>query len=226
MKALFLFAVAFCGLGFAGYVYLVPYQKMQHAVALRQAELATQRAAADEATAERDKLKEKLDAYVSADKDKSSVEAKKKAATDALSTGLKGGMEELGGTVGVAGDGVRITFPAAKVIDKNGIDVSDAGKTVLKLVAGTAKKENAKVRIFARTSAAPPPKELRKLFKTTGEMRAVRAARVMSALQEAGLAAADVVIAGEADKPAGRGRGHKGPPPATADRLDLEVEPG
>ncbi|MFL5306487.1 MAG: hypothetical protein ACJ8F1_14820 [Polyangia bacterium] len=223
MKALFFFAVAFCGLGFAGYVYLVPYQKMQHAVALRQAEVATQRAAAEEATAERDKLKEKLDSYLSADKDKSAVEAKKKAAKDALSADLKGGLEELGGTVGVAGDGLHVTFPAAKVIDKNGIDVSDSGQAVLKLVAGTAKKDNAKVRIFARTSSAPPPKELRKLFKTTGEMRAVRAARVMSALQEAGLAPGEVVIAGEADKPAGR-RGHKAPPPP--DRLDLEVEPG
>ena len=39
-KQLFWFAVAFTGLGFAGYVYLVPYQKMQHAVGSRQAELA------------------------------------------------------------------------------------------------------------------------------------------------------------------------------------------
>jgi hypothetical protein len=224
MKTLFFFAVAFCGLGFAGYVYLVPYQKMQHAVAMRQAELATQRAAAEEATAERDKLKEKLDTYVSADKDKSAADAKKKAGTDALATGLKAGLEELGGTVGVAGGALRVTFPATKVIDKNGIDVSDAGQAVLKLVAGTAKKENAKVRIFARTSSAAPPKELRKLFKTTGEMRAVRAARVMSALEEAGLAPADVVIAGEADKAGSRGRGHKASP--AADRLDLEVEPG
>ncbi|MES1207511.1 MAG: hypothetical protein ABUS79_16365 [Pseudomonadota bacterium] len=226
MKTLFLLAVAFCGLGFAGYVYLVPYQKMQHAVAVRQAELATQRSAAEEAAAERDKLKEKLDTYATADKDRSAVEDKKKAATDALSSGLKGGLEELGGTVGVSGGGLHITFPAAKVIDKNGIDVSQTGETVLKLLAGTAKKEHAKVRIFARTSSAPPPKELRKLFKTTGELRVVRAARVMSALQQAGLAPGDVAIAGEPDKPAGRGRGHKGPPPAPPDRLDLEVEPG
>ncbi len=226
MKALFFFAVAFCGLGFAGYVYLVPYHKMQNAVAVRQAEVATQRAAAEEATAERDKLKERLDTYLSADKDKSAVEAKKKAATDALVAGLKGGLEELGGSVGVAGGGLRITFPAAKVVDKNGIDVSESGQTVLKLVAGTAKKESAKVRILVRASSALPPKELRKLFKTTGELRAVRAARVMSALQEAGLPPGDVVIAGESDKPAGRARGHKGPPPAPPDRLDLEVEPG
>ncbi|HXJ19348.1 MAG TPA: hypothetical protein VMT03_03875 [Polyangia bacterium] len=225
MKALFLFAVAFAGLGFAGYVYLVPYQKMEHAVALRQAELTTQRAAADEASAERDKLKARIDSYVSADKDRSAVEAKKQAALDALSTGLKGGLEELGGSVAVQESAVHIRFPALKVIDSNGIDVSEAGQTVLKLVAGTVKKENAKVRVLARTSSAPPPKELKKLFKTAGEVRAVRAARVMSALEEAGLSPSDVTIVGQADKPPPRAHGRKGqaPPP---DHLDLEVEPG
>ena len=46
-KQLFWFAVAFTGLGFAGYVYVIPYQKMQHSVGTRQAELASERAAAE-----------------------------------------------------------------------------------------------------------------------------------------------------------------------------------
>lgn len=225
MKALFWFAVAFSGLGFAGYVYLIPYQKMVHAVGVRQAELASQRAAADEAAADRDKLKARLDSYVSADKDRSAAESKKKATLDALAGGLKGGLEELGATVAADGTTLKISFPAAKVIDKNEIDVSDAGSAVLKLVAGAVKKESGRVRIFARTSSSAPPKELRKLFKTAGEMRTVRAARVMSALEDAGLPPGDITIVGEADKPA-RGRGRKGAPTAAADRLDLEVEPG
>ena len=226
MKALFWFAIAFAGLGFAGYVYLIPYQKMQHAVALRQAELATQKAAADEASAERDKLKNRLDTYISSDKDRSAAEAKKQASLDALSTGLKGGLEELGGTVAVQGSALHIGFPAPKVIDSNGIDVSEAGQTVLKLLAGAAKKENAKVHIVARTSSAAPPKELRKLFKTAGEVRVVRAARVMSALEQAGMSPSDVTIVGQADRPLPRSRGHKGQAAAPPDHLDLEVEPG
>lgn len=225
MKALFWFAIAFCGLGFAGYVYLIPYQKMVHAVGVRQAELASQRAAADEAAAERDKLKTRLDGYVSADKDKSEAESKKKATLDALSSGLKSGLEELGGSVSAGDASVKITFPAAKVIDKNEIDVSEAGSTVLKLVAGAVKKESARVKIFARSSSAAPPKPLRNLFKTAGEMRTVRAARVMSALEEAGLPPADITIVGEADKPS-RAHGRKGASPVGADRLELEVEPG
>ena len=226
MKALFWFAIAFAGLGFAGYVYLIPYQKMQHAVAVRQAELVTQKAAADEAASERDRLKSRLDTYVSSDKDKSAVESKKQAALDALSTGLKGGLEELGGTVAVQGTALHIGFPAPKVIDSNGIDVSEAGQTVLKLLAGAVKKESARVRIVARTSSAATPKELRKLFKTAGEVRAVRAARVMSALEEAGMPPSDVTIVGQADKPPPRGRGRKGAASAPPDHLDLEIEPG
>jgi hypothetical protein len=226
VKALFWFAIAFAGLGFAGYVYLIPYKKMQDAVAVRQAELVTQKAAADEASAERDRLKSRLDTYISSDKDKSAAEAKKQSTLDALSTGLKGGLEELGGTVSVQGTAVRIGFPAPKVIDSNGIDVSEAGQTVLKLVVGAVKKENAKVRIVARTSSAAPPKELRKLFKTAGEVRTVRAARVMSALEEAGMPPADVTIVGQADKPPPRSRGRKGAASAPPDHIELEVEPG
>jgi hypothetical protein len=86
--------------------------------------------------------------------------------------------------------------------------------------------------VVARTSSAPPPKELRSLFHTAGEMRAVRAARVMSALEDAGLPPTQLTIVGEADKPAPRAHG-KGPQgkqgkktaaPA-ADQLDLQVEP-
>ena len=80
-----------------------------------------------------------------------------------------------------------MSFPVAKVIDANGMDVSEAGQAALKILAGAAKKEDAKVRVVARTSSAQPPKELRSLFHTAGEMRTVRAARVMSALEEAGL---------------------------------------
>jgi flagellar motor protein MotB len=231
-KQLFWFAVAFTGLGFAGYVYLIPYQKMQHAVGTRQAELVSARAAADEATAERDKLKTTLKTYTGADKDKAAAEAKQKTTSEALELALKTGLGELGATVTADGTKLRVSFPVDKVIDANGMDVSEGGQAAMKILAGAAKKEDAKVRVVARTSSAPPPKELRSLFHTAGEMRAVRAARVMSALEDAGLAPAQLGIVGEADKPAPKARGKQGRPgkkgaaPALpADQLDLQIEP-
>ena len=223
-KQLFWFAVAATGLGFAGYVYVIPYQKMEHAVGTRQAELASARGTADEAVAERDKLKAQLSKFVGADKEKAATDSKRKTTADALATGLRPGLEQLGATVTVAGAVLHVSFLAPKVIDANGIDVSEAGQAALKILAGAAKKEEAKVRIAARSSSAQPPKELRSLFKTAGEMRAVRAARVMSALVDAGLPAGHVEIVGEADKPPPRARSKKVPAPPP-DHLDLEVEP-
>ncbi len=227
-KQLFWFAVAFTGLGFAGYVYLIPYQKMQHSVGTRQAELASERAAAEQATAERDKLKTELEKYTSTDKDKAAAEAKQKTTADALALALKTGLEELGATVTADGPRLRVSFPVAKVIDANGMDVSETGQAALKILAGAAKKEDAKVRVVARTSSAPPPKELRSLFHTAGEMRAVRAARVMSALEDAGLpagAAGDRRASPTSRPPHARGKAKKGAAAPPADQLDLQVEP-
>jgi hypothetical protein len=223
-KQLFWFAVAFTGLGFAGYVYVIPYQKMEHAVGTRQAELASERTVAEEATAERDKLKAKLESYTSTDKDKAETETKRRSTADALSLALKTGLEELGATVTSQGTKLLVTFPVPKVIDANGMDVSETGQAALKILAGAAKKENAKVRVVARTSSAQPPKELRSLFHTAGEMRVVRAARVMSALEDAGLPPLALGIVGEADKPAPHARGKKAAA-APPERLELQVEP-
>jgi flagellar motor protein MotB len=217
--------VAVAGLGFAGYVYVIPYQKMEHAVGTRQAELQSERNAAEVATSERDKLKADLERYTSADKEKGASESKRKAAADALVLALKTGLEELGASVAADGTKLVVSFPVAKVIDANGMDVSDAGQAALKILAGAAKKEDAKVRVVARTSSAQPPKELRSLFHTAGEMRTVRAARVMSALEDAGLPPAQVGIVGEADKPAPRARGKKAAAASPADHLELQVEP-
>jgi hypothetical protein len=225
-KAMFWFAVAAAGVGFAGYVFLVPYQKMQTALGSRNAELSSERTTQAELTAERDKLKAAIAKYTDVEKEKATTESKRKADVDALITTLRPALEELGGAVAVEGgsDTLNVSFPAAKIIDTNGIDVSEAGLAALKIFAGSVKKVNAKARIVARASSAPPPKELKALFRSAGELHAVRSARVMSALEESGLAPASVSIVGDVEKPAPKARGKK-PAPPPADRLDIQVEP-
>src|SRR5205823_7164857 len=121
---------------------------------------------------------------------------------------------------------VQVSFAASKLIDKNGIDVSDGGMAAVKILAGAAKKQGASVRIHARSSAAPPPKELRALFHSAGEMNAVRAARMLSALESAGLQPSRVTIIGQSASPAARaGRGKKAPPPPAPDRPEADVQP-
>jgi hypothetical protein len=239
-KTMLWFAVAAAGVGFAGYVFLVPYQKMQSALGTRTAELAVERASAAETTAERDKLKTELAKYTDADKEKVATEAKRKADVDGLIAALRPSLEPLGATVAVQTNDAKagqakdapgtdastlvVSFPADKIIDSNGIDVSEAGVAALKILAENLKKGSARARILSRASSAPPPKELKNLFHSAGELHAVRAARLLSALEDAGLPPTSIAIAGEAEKPAPRARGKKTPPPVP-DRVDVQVEP-
>jgi hypothetical protein len=226
-KSLFYFLLAAAGVGFAGYVYLVPYSKMERAVGSNQSAIADERRAAEVAKTERDKLKADVERLSAVAGDKKASESKRKATIDTLSVTLKPGLEPLGATLMAEPDGLAISFPSGKMIDANGIDVSDGGMQAVRIVADTTKKENAKVRIRARSSAAPPPKELRSLFRTAGEMNAVRAARVMSALEHAGVAPARITIVGDvADRSASRpARGKKPAASPASDRVELEIEP-
>ena len=225
-KSLLWIAFGMAGVGFAGWVYLVPYQKMQHAVGSQQSEVASERSTAESVTAERDKLKAEVARYAEEAKAKESTESKHKATVDTLIGDLKPGLEQLGANVTGNGSAVQISFAAGKLIDKNGIDVSDEGMAAVKILAGTAKKDGASVRIHARSSAAPPPKELKALFHSAGEMNAVRAARLLSALESAGLAPAKITIIGQAAPPTPHASRKKAPPPSTADRIELDVQAG
>jgi hypothetical protein len=233
-KALGFMALAAAGIGFAGYVFLAPYQQMKSALATRSAELGAQRSAADEVSNERDRLKTAVDKYSAAEAERTAADTKHKGEVDAVATqlnALKPVLDELGAAVVSGPSGVQVTFQVAKMIDRNGIDVSEGGVAALQIVAGAVKKAGARVRIKVRASTFPPPKELKTLFRTAGEMHAVRAARVMSALENAGLSPEQVSIVGVAGGPADkppptRGRGKKGAPPPSRERLDIEVEPG
>jgi hypothetical protein len=239
-KAMLWFAVAAAGVGFAGYVFLVPYQKMQGELGKRTAMLTAEKAASAETAAERDKLKASLAKFTDAEKDKAALEAKRKTDVDGLISALRPSLEPLGATVAVqsapgakdaakdaAAEGAGtlvVSFPADKIIDSNGIDVSEGGAAALKILADSLKKTPARARIVTRASAAPPPKDLKSLFHSAGELHAVRAARLLSVLEDAGVPPTSISIVGEAEKPAPRARGKKAPPPPP-DRVDVQVEP-
>ena len=225
---LFWFAVAAAAVGFAGYVFLVPYQKIMSSLNARTTELGEARAAAESATTDRERLKGEVTRLESTAKDREAADAKKRGGADAIGTLLKTSLEELGAAVAVNGGRVLVSFPADKLIDANGIDVSEGGQTALKILAGALKKNGASARVKVQFSAALPPKDLRSLFRTSGEMSAVRAARVMSALNDAGVSPERLTTYGEADKPAAPAtRAKKGaaPPPPPPEHVDIEVDP-
>jgi hypothetical protein len=108
------------------------------------------------------------------------------------------------------------------------------------------KRNGTVARIKSPFGAAPAPKQLRSLFATVGEVAAVRAARVLSALEGAGVAPDRLTIVGESEPAAkdapkpppvrGSRKGRRAAMAAAAaaaaaaasgnERLDIEVEPG
>jgi flagellar motor protein MotB len=226
-KALFWLTIAATGVGFAGYVFLVPYQKTMSALNARSTELGEERATSKQLTIERDQLKTDVEKLSAAASSKAAVESKRKGTAEELGTQLKTAVEGLGATVVSANGRIAMSLPVDKIIDTNGIDVSEPGRALLKIFAGVVKNTPGGIKIKARFSPAPPVKELRELFKTAGELSAVRSARVMSVLNDAGLAPDRLTIIGEAERPRPVPKLKKGmvPPPPPTERVDIEIEP-
>ena len=199
---------------------------MERAVGSNQSAIADERRAAEVAIAERDKLKADLAKFKSAADDKSAVgrQAARRRSTRSRRSSNRGWRRWAHGRRRGTG-ALDVSFPADKLIDANGIDVSDGGMAAIKILAEATKKEGAKVRIRARASSAAPPKELRSLFRTAGEMNAIRAARVMSSLQTPG----SRPRGSPSSATRGQGRGARGARQETgrrsADRVELEIEP-
>ena len=198
-KQLLWFAVAAAGLGFALYLYVVPYRQLTGVLEVRSRELREERSNHQEAAAERERLKSSVDTFEASEKARSAGSTKGNEVVDALVAQLKPPLEELGAAVAGGGGRLRVSLAPEKAIDKNGIDVSGDGNAVLKILAGALKKTGGTVRIKAKFGTAPAPKQLRTLFGTVGEVSAVRAARVMSVLEGAGLAPERLSIVGESE---------------------------
>ena len=198
-----------------GYVYLVPV--FEDGARGRQQPVGDRRRAPGRRIGDRRARQaegRRREVQASAAADKAATDAKRKTTLDALAMQLKPGLEALGAHAGRrAASLVGVSFPAAKLIDANGIDVSDAGTGGDQDPRRRRPRRRAPRCASARaSSAAPPPKELRSLFRTAGEMNAVRAARVMSSLEHAGVAPARITIVGDVrEGPAARAaRGKKG----------------
>ena len=153
-KSLFYFLLAAAGVGFAGYVYLVPYSKMERAVGSNQSAIADERRAAEIAISERDKLKADVTRLKAAVDEKKASDDKRKTTIDTLALQLKPGLEALGATVVAEPGALDVSFPANKMIDANGIDVSDGGMAAIE--ASSPRRPRKRAPRFASARGRPP----------------------------------------------------------------------
>jgi len=238
-KSLFWLSIAAIGVGFAGFLYLMPYRQLTGTLESRVRELTDEREEGHQLATERDQLKSSVEKFEATQKERADKTAKGRQEIDAMATQLKPALQELGAAISSDNGRMLVSLAPEKAVDRNGIDVSSEGAAVLKILAGAIKRTGGSVHIKARFGSGPAPKQLRSLFGTTGEVAAVRAARVMSALEGAGLAPERLTIVGapesskDAPRPLPRGSSRRRRAAAAAaaaatseDRLDIEVEPG
>lgn len=212
--------VAAAGVGFAGYVYLGPYQKLTKALRARTAELAQERTSSQDAVNERDRLKAELGKKEGVERDKSAAERKKQDAVDAFAGEVKTALAAFGANLTAGGGRAEVSFATTAIFDQpTSTVISAQGEAALKILATAIKKAGFRTRVMAKLIPSPPPRELAQ-FKNVGEFAMLRAVRVALALAGGGVPPDRVAAAGEAPL---TGASHKGRP-GVPDRLEIEIE--
>jgi hypothetical protein len=212
--------LAAAGLGFAGFVYAVPYQKAMHVLNARTNELGKERAGIDDLIAERDALKADLTRRETADQDKATAASSKQQAVAAFVAEMKAALDALGATTSVADGRADVSFAVASLFEQpTSTVISPQGDAALKVLGAAVKKAGFRVRAKAKLIPAPPPRSLAQL-QNIGEFAMLRSVRAMLALANAGVAPDKVATVGEA--PSAGARKAK---PGIPDRLDIEIEP-
>lgn len=212
--------LAALGLGFAGFVYVGPFQKVTKALQAQTSELDQARGATDELTSERDKLKAAVEKRMDIEQEKTANDAKHREALQAVAADLKGTLPPAVANISADEVRVRLNFAISALFEQPfSIGISPAGETALKVVAAALKKSGLRGKVKAKLIPTQPPRELGQ-FKAIGEFEMLRAARVLLVLSNGGVAADHLSVAGELPPPAAR-KGRGGVP----DRLDIEIEP-
>ncbi len=213
--------LAAAGVGFAGYVYLGPYQKLTKVLNAQTAELGDERTASQQLVDEREKLKSEVAKRENAERDKAEKESKKQLAVEAFSAEMKAALGAFGATISARGGHAEVGFATTSMFEQpNSSVISPQGDAALKVLATALKKAAFRTRVMAKLIPAAPPKELAQ-FKNIGEFAMLRAVRAALALAAGGVLADRVSAAGQAPTPPGA---HKGKP-AVPDRLEIEIEP-
>jgi hypothetical protein len=212
--------LAAAGLGFAGFIYAVPYQKVMRSLHARTDELGKERAGIEDLVAERDALKAEVTRREAADQDKAAAASSKQQAVAAFVAEMKPALAAFGATTAVGDGRAQVSFAVASLFEQpTSTVISPQGEAALKVLGGAVKKAGFRVRAKAKLIPAPPPKALSQ-FQNIGEFAMLRSVRAMLALANAGVAPDKVATVGEA--PSAGGRKAK---PGIPDRLDIEIEP-
>lgn len=199
------------GLGFAVYLFLVPYGKAEDELQRRSNEILAGRAQVAELQKERDRLKAE-GGRAAVSQDRALRMAKFRGAVEPLTARLR--KDLAGAEVQSSEERIVVRFPEEAVFEGKGADLSEAGENTLKSF-GDLVKEMSGVRILvtARLDKTPVPRDMRDLFPTNWELGAARATNCVRFLADDGAVPPSLLLAG-ADGDQGGVR-----------RLEIEIAP-
>jgi len=214
-------AIGAAGLGFAAFVFLVPYKGLRGEVRRLGGDLAAQRAATKELIGERDRLR--AESSRPGDQARAIRAAAFRARADAITTDLTKSLAPAGADVAAGGDRILVRLSEKAIFEAKGADISESGEGTLLALGQVLKgQSDIRVRLTAHLDGAPVPADLRDLFPTGWELSAARATNVVRFLaDEAGVSPKLLIAAGGGEHHAPAG-GSKAMGPR---RLDLEIEP-
>lgn len=209
--------VAAVGVGFAGYVYMNPYQKVTRALQERTAELSKVRGSTDDLSSERDRLKAEAEKRQAAEQDKAAGESKRHDTLSSLGAELKTALGGVGAVIATDDARVSISLAVSTLFEQPmSVAISPQGETALRVIVAAVKKVGGRARVKAKLVPSPPPRELAQ-FKNIGEFEMLRSARVMLVLVANGVPADHLMVAGDLPGPRKTKNG-------IPDRLDIEIE--
>ena len=110
--------VAAVGVGFAGYVYMSPYQKVSKALQERTAELSKARGSTDDLSSERDRLKAEMDKRQAAEQDKAAGDSKRHELLASLAAELKTALSGAGAAVTADDAHVVVSFAVPSLFEQ------------------------------------------------------------------------------------------------------------
>jgi hypothetical protein len=147
--------LAAAGVGFAGYVYLGPYQKLTKALSSLTTELVDERTASQDLVAEREKLKAELTRRDSVERDKSETDAKKQRIVEAFSAEMKAALGAFGATLNANDSSASVGFSTASMFEQpTSTVISPQGDAALKVLAAAVKKGGRLVVLDPEVAAA------------------------------------------------------------------------
>jgi flagellar motor protein MotB len=197
------------GIGFAGYVYFVPYRHMLIDLKRRSGELRALRTTAEASQKELDRVKVDFAEVQGARNQRLTAEGRVRTDLKLMKTELEQRLGGAGVTVTLEPHKLVAALPEDAVFDARGPVLTRQGQDAIRAVAEVIGDKAARLLVAAPMGGVPLARWVRAQFPTPGDLSAARVGNVLKALARDGAQAQNILAvvgtvapAADADKPA------------------------